>query len=79
MKKKIGTVMDGDLMRLAKRRASEQGVPLSDLIQVALENYLNGAAREPKERLEACRRFCSRPIRLNARQVTMILEADAWE
>lgn len=79
MKKKIGTVMDEDLMRLAKRRAAEQGVALSDVLHSALESYLHGAARAPKERLDALRRFCSQPMRLNPRQVKVVLEADLWE
>jgi len=39
MKQKIGTLIEEDIMRLAKRRAAEEGRSLSDLIQDALLQY----------------------------------------
>jgi len=50
MKQKIGTLIEEDIMRLAKRRAVEEGRPLSDLIQDALVQYLRKDAATPKER-----------------------------
>ena len=79
MKRKFGTVMDDDIMRQAKRRAAEKGVPLSDVIQEALEAYLNGSDHNPKERMEAYNRFCGQPMKLNPVQLKAVLESDAWE
>ena len=78
MKKKVGTVLDEGTMRLAKRHAAENGVPLSGVIQEALEAYLNGAKSEPKKRLEAFKQFCGNPIKLSASQLQAVLDADTW-
>ena len=48
MKQKIGTLIEEDIMRLAKRRAVEEGRPLSDLIQDALCNISEKKRRRPK-------------------------------
>ena len=48
MKQKIGTLIEEDIMRLAKRRAAEEGRPLSDLIQDALVQYLRPERRDAK-------------------------------
>ena len=51
MKQKVGTLLEQDIVRRAKRRAAEENRPLSDVIQDALERYLSegdrrtGAAR----------------------------------
>ncbi len=66
-------------MRLAKRRAAEKGVSLSDVIQEALAAYLSGGAESPREREEAYRRFCEQPFKLNPAQTRTVLELDPWE
>jgi hypothetical protein len=40
MKKKVGILIEEDVMRHARRRAAEGGRPLSDVIQDALLSYL---------------------------------------
>ena len=40
MKQKVGTLLEEDVLRRAKRRAADEGRPLSDVIQDALESYL---------------------------------------
>ena len=79
MKRKFGSVMDEDVMRLAKRRAAEKGVSLSDVIQEALAAYLSGSGNDSKERLEAIDRFLAHPIKLTPSQLKAVLEADPWE
>ena len=37
MKRKVGTLLEEDVLRKAKRRAVDEGRPLSDLIQNAIE------------------------------------------
>ena len=64
MKQKIGTLIEEDIMRLAKRRAVEEGRPLSDLIQDALVQYLRKEAATPKERKMAYQLFCERPMKI---------------
>lgn len=79
MKQKIGTLIEEDIMRLAKRRAAEEGRPLSDLIQDALEQYLKKDAATPKERKMAFHLFCERPMKIPAEQLRYVLEEDMWD
>lgn len=79
MKLKVGTVLEGAVVRRAKRRAADERRPLSDLIQDALENYLTARAPEPNKRDAALRLFCNQPLRLAPAQFRALLEEDAWD
>jgi hypothetical protein len=78
MKQKIGTLLEEDVVRRAKRRAADENRPLSDLIQDALERYLSDGIPEPARREAAYELLCERPIRLTSEQFRTILEEDAW-
>ena len=45
MKRKVVTLLEESVLRRAKRRAADDGRPLSDLIQDALEKYLTAGLR----------------------------------
>jgi hypothetical protein len=79
MKKKVGTLLEQDVLRRAKRRAADEGRPLSDLIQEALENYLLSRAVEPARRESAYQLFCERPMKLTRAQFKAVLEENAWD
>jgi len=79
MKRKIRILMDENVMRAAKRRAAENGVPLNDVIQEALEAYLKGSAQDTKWRLEALERIFTHPMKLTPAQLKTVLESDPWE
>ncbi len=79
MKRKVGTLLEEDVIKLAKRRAVEEARPLSDLIQDALVAYLSKRTPDPKKREEAYRLFCERPIRISRDQFEAILKEDAWD
>lgn len=79
MKQKIGTLIEEDIMKLAKRRAAEEGRPLSDVIQEALVQYLQKEAASPKERKMAYHLFCERPMKIPPEQLRHVLEEDMWE
>jgi hypothetical protein len=79
MKRKIGTLIEEEVIKLAKRRAAEENRPLSDVIQDALVSYLSGRAPHPRARDEAFRLFCERPIRVSREQFKEVLEEDLWE
>lgn len=79
MKQKVGTVLEEDILRRAKRRATDEGRPLSDLIQDALERYLSKGMPEPAKRDAAYELFCERPMRLAPEQLKAVLEHDSWE
>lgn len=79
MKQKVGTVLEDEVVRRAKRRAADEGRPLSDLIQDALESYLTAKAPEPGKREAALRVFCQQRLRLAPEQFRAVLEEDAWD
>ncbi len=79
MKQKVGTLIDEDIMRRAKRRAANEGRPLSDLIQDALATYLTDRVVEPAPREAAYQLYCERPLKLTPSQFKTVLEEDAWD
>jgi len=79
MKQKVGTLLEEDVLRRAKRRAADEGRPLSDLIQDALERYLSKGMPEPARRDAAYQLFCERPMRIAAEQLKAVLEHDSWD
>jgi hypothetical protein len=76
MKRKIGTVIEEDIMRLAKRKAAEEGRALSALIQDALVQYLRKQAATSKQRKMAFHLFCERPMKIPAEQFRYMVEED---
>lgn len=79
MKQKIGTLLDETVFRRAKRRAVDEGRPLSDVIQDALERYLATGLAEPAKREAAYALLCERPIKLSRAQFKAVLEHDGWD
>ena len=65
MKVNLGTLIEEEVIGLAKRRAAEEGRSLSDMIQEALIQYLSAGAVNPKERALAYQLFCERPLKLH--------------
>jgi len=78
MKQKIGTVLEKGILKRAKLRAAEQGRPLSDVFQEALERYLSEGNPEPERRDAAYQLFCERPMLLAPAQLKVVLESDSW-
>ena len=78
MKQKIGTVLEEDVLRRAKRRAADESRPLSDVIQDALERYLSQGVPQPARRDAAYQLFCERPMLLAPEQLKTVLEHDSW-
>jgi hypothetical protein len=79
MKKKVGTVIEENTMRLAKRKAAEEGRSLSEVIQEALVQYLRKEAATPKERRMAFHLFCEQPMKIPPEQLRYVLEEDMWD
>lgn len=79
MKQKVGTLLEEETLRRAKRQAAEERRPLSDLIQDAIESYLASRLGEPGARDAAYEMFCQRPMRLAPEQFRAVLEEDAWD
>ena len=79
MKKKVGTVIEENTMRLAKRKAAEEGRSLSEVIQEALVQYLHKEAATPKERRMAFHLFCEQPMKIPSEQLRYVLEEEMWD
>jgi hypothetical protein len=79
MKRKVGMLIDEELYRRAKRRAADEGQPLCDLIQDAIEGYLSSRVMEPAMRDAAYRLFCEHPMKLTTAQFRAVLAADMWD
>jgi hypothetical protein len=79
MKKKVGTVIEENTMRLAKRKAAEEGRSLSEVIQEALVQYLRKEAATPKERRMAFHLFCEQPMKIPSEQLRYVLEEEMWD
>jgi hypothetical protein len=79
MKKKVGTLLEEEVLKLAKHRALEEGRPLSDIIQESIVHYLSNRVSDPKKRERAYQVFCEQPIRISRQQFKEILEEDVWD
>ena len=79
MKKKLGTAIESDILRRAKRQAADEDRPLSDLIQDALDQYLTAGAPSLGRREAAYRAFCEQPMRITPEQLREVLHADVWD
>ena len=77
--KKKGNLIEENTMRLAKRKAAEEGRSLSDVIQDALVEYLRKEAATPKERKMAFQLSCERPMTIPPEQIRYVLEEDMWD
>lgn len=79
MKQKLGTVIESDILRRAKRQAADEERPLSDLIQDALDRYLMTGTPAPERRDAAYSLFCEHPMRVTPEQFRNVLHADSWD
>ena len=78
MKQKLVTLLEEDVVRRAKQHASDEGRPLSDVIQDALERYLSKDVAEPARRDADYQFFCEQPIRLAPDQLKVVQGHDCW-
>jgi len=79
VKRKVGTLLEEEVLKLAKHRALEEGRPLSDVIQESLVHYLSNKVPDPKKRERAYQLFCEQPMRISKQQFKEILEEDVWD
>ena len=76
MKQKITIVMDEEIVRLAKKRATEEQRTLSQLIQETLVRHIRKETATPNERKMAYHLFCERPMQMPPDQLRYVLEED---
>lgn len=75
MKKKIGTVLEEDIFRDAKKFAAREGCALSELFQAAIFSYLHDNVAY-NDSLRSCDRFCSHGSSLSLDEINEILQED---
>ncbi len=79
MKRKVGILLEGGVLKLAKHRALEEGRPLSDVIQESIVHYLSNKVPDSKKRERAYQIFCERPMRISKQQFKEIMEENVWD
>ena len=78
MKQKISTVIDAEILRVAKQRAAEERRPLNELVREALMKYLGENAATPEERKMAYQLFCERPMKIPPQALRYVIEDDMF-
>ena len=76
MKQEITTVIEAEILRVAKQRAAEERRPLNELVREALMKYLRENAAAPEERKMAYQLFCERPMKLPPQVLQYVIEDD---
>jgi hypothetical protein len=79
MKIKIGTVMDGEIVRRLKEASARDGRAFSDLLQEAAAHYLSQRPLTHDHRMQSVERFCSRPFELKKSDIRKILDKETAE
>lgn len=77
MKRKIGTLLEEGVVKMAKRRAAEEGRPLAEVIQDALVGYLRRSSVDLDSRRGALARLLDDPLRLDDHDLVLLLGNDA--
>jgi hypothetical protein len=75
MRKKIGTLLEEEILSKAKERAQRDGRPLADVIQDALDRYLHGASSN-EDAVRAVEKFCAHGVSLRLDEIDEILRED---
>ena len=75
MKKKVGTLLEEEILKKAKARAHRDGRALADIIQDALAGYLQGSTSK-EDAMRAAERFCSHGASLRLDEIDEILRED---
>ena len=75
MKKKIGTLLEEEILKKAKARAHRDGRALADVIQDALDHYLHGATSN-EDAVRAAEKFCGHGVSLRLDEIDEILRED---
>ena len=79
MKRKIGTQLEDEVYRDLKMAAAQERRPISEVIQVAVTDYLNQKKRQSGHR-SGLKRFLASPgFKLTEEQFRETMEADFYD
>lgn len=78
-KKKVGTVLDEEIVKKIKARSAKEGRTISDIIQDALIKYNEAEFTKSEIRKSAVARFCSNPFNIKTNELNELLNGDYYE
>ena len=78
-KKKVGTILDKEIVKKVKERSAKEGRTISDIIQDALIKYNEVDVTKSEIRKAAVTRFCSRPFNIKINDINKLLDMDYYE
>jgi hypothetical protein len=78
MKQKHSVFIEREVLRVAKQKATQEGRALDDLIEDALDRYLNSGANTAGQRKMAFHLFCEQPMKISPKQLHYLLDEDMW-
>jgi hypothetical protein len=76
MKKKVGTVLDEDLLFMAKKTALDERKTLSRLLEDALKTYLNKPGRTADKRRKGVSAGTQGSMKISRRMLKTIMEEE---
>jgi len=79
MKRKIGTIVDDELYRDVKLLAAQERRRISDVVQIALHDYIQRSKSRAGERVGLARLLEPDPLKLTAEQFKASMEADFFD
>jgi hypothetical protein len=79
IKEKVGTILDRDVVRKVKELSVKEGRTISDIIQDAIIKYDELRFTDTDIRKAAVYRFCSRPFKLETKDIIELLDEDIYE
>jgi metal-responsive CopG/Arc/MetJ family transcriptional regulator len=78
-KKKIGTVLDKEIVKKVKERSAKEGRTISDIIEDALIKYNEADSTKTESRKIAAARFCSKPFNIKVSDLNKLINEDYYE
>jgi hypothetical protein len=79
MKRKIGTVVDDDLYRDVKLLAAQERRRISEVVQLALHDYVQRSKSGVADRVGLARLLEPDPLKLTPEQFRASMEADFFD
>lgn len=79
MKRKIGTVVDEELYRDVKLLAAQERRQIAEVVQLALNEYVQRSKLRASERIGIARLLETDPLKLTPDQFRASMEADFFE
>jgi len=77
-KKKVGTVLDKEIVKKIKERSAKEGKTISDIIQDAIIRDNEADITKSEIRKAAVARFCSKPFNIKTSELNELLDEDYY-